>query len=158
MSLADLARQRMTNPAKPKAEGDEVLDAFVQSLVKVVRCSILQGKEQESAAIVDYLHITVKNPEALKTAIATAYTDVKRFSEAEVLLRQVLAEKPDFGEAQIALAANLLLQDKPGAGALLERVVATNLDPFIRQHALNLLQAKNVLDVHKTEEEQESFA
>lgn len=158
MSVAELARQRMTAPAKPKAEGDEVLGEFVRSLVKVARSAILQGMEEESTAIIDYLSSTLKNPEALKAAIATAYTDVKRFSEAEVLLRQVLSEYPDFGDAQIALAANLLLQNKPGAEVLLERVVATSVDPFVRQHALNLLQAKNVLDAHRAEEEQESFA
>ncbi len=158
MSLAELAKQRMTNPAKPKAGGDEVLDAFVPSLLKVVRCSILQGKEQESTAIVDYLNSIVEKPEVLRAAIAAFYTEVKRFSEAEVLFRQVLSEHSDFAYAQIALAANLLMQNKSGAEVFLERVVATSVDPVIRQHALNLLQVKNVLDRHKTEEEQESFA
>lgn len=158
MSVAELARQRMTAPAKPKAEGDEVLGGVVRSLVKVARSAILQGMEEESTAIIDFLNSTVKNPEALNTAIATAYADVKRFSEADVLLRQVLADNPDYDPAQLALAGNLLLQNKPGAEVLLERVVATSVDPFVRQHALNLLQAKNVLDVHRAEEEQESFA
>ncbi len=147
MSLAELAKQRMTNPAKPKAKGDEVLENFLRGLTDIVVLGIKQKKEVEATPVIEYLCGIVKDPEGLKTVCATAYARSGRPEQAEALLRQVLADKPDYALAQIALAANLLLQKTPGSEVLLQRVLATSIDPSIREQAVDLMQIKSSLDV-----------
>jgi hypothetical protein len=108
--------------------------------------AIEQKKEADAAPIIEYLNGVVKEPEGLKTACATVYARSGRPDRAEMLLREILAEKPDYEYAHLALAANLLLQKKAGADLLLGRLLATNMNPAFREQAAELLEIKSTLD------------
>jgi hypothetical protein len=141
MSVAELARQRMAAAAKSKTEGDRVVDGFLQNLMRLTFFAIEQEKEAEAVPIIEFLSGVVKDPEGLKTGCASVYSDLGRFVEAEMLLQQVLDEKPDYEPAQVCLAGVWVVLNKPGFLPLVERILSTSLVPEMRAAARMLADA-----------------
>jgi hypothetical protein len=135
MSIAELARQRMTAPAKPQAEGDGVLDGFVQSLTRLTFFAIEQKKEADAAPIIEYLNGVVKEPEGLKTGCAISYSESGRVDIAETMLREVLAEKPDYEPALAYMAALMACDNKGEPLNVMDKLLVTSFNPTIRAMA-----------------------
>jgi hypothetical protein len=141
MSIAELARQRMTAPPKPQAEGDGVLGCFLLALTEVSLVSIALKMESEAVPIiVEYLGGAAKNAEVLLTRCALAYAETLHVTEAEALLRQVLVERPDYEPAQVLFAAVLSYQHKPGFLPIAEKTLAQSTEPSLRKAAMTIIE------------------
>jgi hypothetical protein len=137
--LAELMQQRASQPKKISSQGDDWQNIFLQRLLSVALLSI-RKKVEDGEAVFDFLRQSRVQSEVLMTARATSYIRVGRLAEAEMLLRQVLTECPDYEPALACLAYVCVSLQKGDSLPLAEKALVTSLDAPVRELAQMMVE------------------
>jgi hypothetical protein len=115
---------------------------FVHCLTRVALLGARHDDLVETELIFEFLTFILAEPEQLLTAAASIYVTHGQYRRAEALLEKILTDKPDFAIAQVYLAGAWAIQNKQGWLPILQKILATSLDPLVRNAAQKILDSR----------------
>lgn len=138
-----LLRERRARSSKGELEknSEGAQSTFVQCLSHVALLGAQHDLHSETETIFQLLGMVLAEPECLSTACALIYAKRGHLVQAEDLLRKILDDKPEYDAARVSLAGIWAMQNKPGWLPLVQKVLATSLDPLARTAAQKIIES-----------------
>jgi hypothetical protein len=138
-----LRRERRARPPREEFEktNEGMQSTFVQCLSHIALLAAEHDMPTETEVVFEFLTMVLAEPECLSTACALIYAKRGHLAQSEQWLRKILDDKPDYDAARVSLAGIWAMQNKPGWRPLVEKVLATSLDPLARTAAQKIMES-----------------